>query len=390
MRIVMLSHNVAESRGTYFRVVNLGSGMAALGHQVTVLATSAGNRVRIHRRTAEGISIIEFPALLPGAVRSGWDPLDVCWRWAAAASGRLGPVDIVHAFDCRPTVILPAIRLAKSSGAKLIIDWADWWGRGGTIEERPAGRRVRSLVRPLETWFEESFRTRADYSTVVSEALRDRAISLGVPSDRITLLPSGGNSCGIRPQPLEAAREAVGLDREGEIVGHLGSMLDTDAHLLASAYAELRRRRPGLRMLLIGDIAGNIPHIEGMIRTGPVPFAELPQYLASCEVFLLPLADTIANRGRWPGKINLYMAAGRPTVATPVGDLRRLFTEMGGGVLADLNAGAFISAVESLLDDPPRRQLIGDVARRLAVERFDWRVLARQLREIYVQTLERG
>lgn len=383
----MLSHNVAESRGTYFRVYNLGAALHELGHQVTVLATSADGRAHIRKRTSRGVAIIEHPALFPGALRSGWDPLDVISRWMKALTWSLGHVDIVHAFDCRPTVILPALRLVKTTGAHLVIDWADWWGRGGTIEDRPAGRRARILIRPIETFFEEHYRTRANYTTVISHALRDRAVALGVPEGTITLLPSGGDSRAITPKPQTQARAELGLLQSGPILGYLGSSLNSDAKLLASVFADLRTRNPSLRLLLIGDIAGNVPHIEGMIRTGPIEFTQLPAYLASCDLFVLPLTDTIANRGRWPGKINLYMAAGRPTVATPVGEVKRVFEELGGGILARLENDQFVLEVESLLAHPDRMDQIGRAARRLAVERFDWRILATQLQGLYTDVM---
>jgi UDP-galactopyranose mutase len=152
-------------------------------------------------------------------------------------------------------------------------------------------------------------------------------------------------------------------------------------------FADLRTRNPALRLLLIGETAGNVPHVDGMIRTGPIEFTQLPAYLASCDLFVLPLADSIANRGRWPGKINLYMAAGRPTIATPVGEVKRIFEELGGGVLARLENHDFVSQVESLLAHPDRMDQIGRVARRLAVERFDWRILATQLQGLYADVI---
>ena len=44
--------------------------------------------------------------------------------------------DLVHSVDSRPVCILPALMLKKLRQTKLVIDWLDWWGRGGTITER--------------------------------------------------------------------------------------------------------------------------------------------------------------------------------------------------------------------------------------------------------------
>lgn len=383
LNIVLVNHNVAESRGTYFRVKNLGLAMARAGHTVTVVTTSASRRLvaRVHN---DGLlTYFESPALFSGPIRNGFDPLDVMVRWLAATPRQFPHVDVVHAFDCRPTVILPALRLARTTGAQLFIDWADWWGRGGTTEERRAGRRFKFILRPLETFFEESYRTRADYTTVISTALESRAKSLGVPADRITLLAGGADSQAIYPRPIAESRKAAGLPPEGHMVGYLGSIYDRDAELLASSFSELRSRVPGLKMLIIGDLAENLRELPGLIRTGRVPYGSLPDYLGSCDLFLLPLSDTVGNRGRWPGKINLYMAAGRATVATPVGEVRRIFETYGGGALAPFEDGRFVNEAEALLRDPARLEAIGDEARRVAVSVLDWRLLGDQLVGLY-------
>ena len=45
--------------------------------------------------------------------------------------------------------------------------------------------------------------------------------------------------------------------------------------------------------------------------------------------------------------------------------------------------GALAEAVSALLADEPRRQRLGEAARRLAVERYSWDDIARRLVAIY-------
>ncbi|MGH7447633.1 MAG: hypothetical protein ACRELT_08735, partial [Longimicrobiales bacterium] len=55
------------------------------------------------------------------------------WRTCMLAREQF---DLIHAFDSRPVVILPALAVRGTAGAPLVLDWADWWGRGGVIGER--------------------------------------------------------------------------------------------------------------------------------------------------------------------------------------------------------------------------------------------------------------
>ncbi|MGH7574978.1 MAG: glycosyltransferase, partial [Longimicrobiales bacterium] len=186
MRILFLNHNIAGV-GTYQRAWNFGRELAGRGHEVTLVTTSRRARVRAQWSTRDGVTVLEAPDLWNGPARSGWDPWNT-WRRVARLAGR--SFDVVHAFDSRPVVIFPALAVRRATGAALFMDWADWWGRGGTIQER-SGWLVRTAFGPIETWFEEAFRGQAVASTVISEALRRRCIGLGVDAARVLRVPDG-------------------------------------------------------------------------------------------------------------------------------------------------------------------------------------------------------
>jgi len=337
--------------------------------------------------TYEGVEVFEHPAMLPGRARSGWDPFDVLRRGISVIRGEFGKPDIVHAFDSRPTVILPAMLLARSIQTPLVVDWADWWGRGGTIESRETGRLTRFAVRGLETWFEEAFRNRATRTTVISTALAERARVLGVPQSTITVIPQGCNTSQIVPTDVREARHRCGLPDDGPVVGYVGTLLKDDAPLLFRSFQSLRSIDPRIRLLLIGDTHFLVPQMPGLVRTGYVPRDRLSDYLGACDLFLLPLSDTIANRGRWPSKINDYMASGRPTVATPVGDLPRLFARSDIGQLGHIDNGSFLSACVDLLADPEVRAKKGRNARSVAENELSWARICDILLGVYNEAL---
>ena len=147
MRLLMLNHNVAWSSGTFFRVWHFARQMAQRGHDVTVLSIAPRARWKFHEEIRDCVRMVETPDWLPGRGRTGWDVWDT---WQRRIFVRQEQWDVVHAFDSRPAVILPALA-AQSRGAVLVLDWADWWGRGGTIEERTTGPLVKYAIGPLET-----------------------------------------------------------------------------------------------------------------------------------------------------------------------------------------------------------------------------------------------
>lgn len=387
MNICMLNHNVAWGGGTFKRCLPIATELVRQGHRVTLVTTAPSARLRTSRRIHEGVTLVEEPALFPGRLRSGWDPVDLGRRLFGVVRNEFGRPDVIHAFDARPTVILPALLLARRTGAPLVLDWADWWGRGGTIEERDTGKLVRFLVRRPETWFEESFRTRAKRTTVISKALAQRAIHLGVSQSSITIVPQGCDARTIQPMEIGEARRRSSLPEGVPIIGYLGTLLKSDGAQLFKTFAEIRDTYRNARLLMIGNPHLSLPDQPGLIRVGFVPKDLLAQYLGACDFFVLPLNDSVANRARWPSKINDYMAAGRATVATPVGDVADVIQKHGIGLVGSVEDGAMARACLRLIADSDECESFGNNARLLAEKQLSWESVCQGLMSVYDSAL---
>jgi glycosyltransferase involved in cell wall biosynthesis len=318
-------------------------------------------------------------------MRTGWDPYDT-WRRTRYLKRRR--YDLIHAFDCRPAVILPALTQRRRDGTHLLTDWADWWGRGGVIDERP-NRLIKVAFEGIETYFEEHYRTEADGLTVISRALHERAIKLGVQPDRIARLSGGADIEHIRPGDKADARRALGLPTDALIIGFSG-FVHYDLTLLLSAFNVLAHMRKDVHLLLSGaqsplvrQYAEQGGWADRVFYAGIVDYAILPQYHACVDVFALPFTDKQANRGRWPNKIGDYLAAGRPIVSNPVGDIAELFTTYDIGYLTDETPDAFAQGLHRALEDPARAAAQGAVARHVAEQVLSWAALTQRLEHHY-------
>ena len=384
LRIAMLVFNVA-GKGTYWRALGLGQALVARGHSVTLLAISPAARRGFHVRAEKGVTVVETPDLLPGSLRSGWDLWDVVNRitWLRSRT-----FDLVHAFEGRPVALFPALYMQKARGLPLVMDWCDWFGRGGSVEERP-NPIVRTALRPIETFFEESFRKMADGSTVINTVLRQKATELGVQPSRILLLPNGANVTEIDPGDRIDARRRLGLPLDAPLIAYTGAIFERDALLMAKAFDQIHGKRPDSRLLLVGycnvALEGLVRAPEAVIRTGPVSYQGLVDNLIAADLGWLPLRNSGANRGRSPLKLSDFMAAGRPIVATDVGDLGALLRREPIGRLAPDEPGALAEAVLSLLADEQERDQLGRNARQVAENKLAWSLMAERLEQFYLQ-----
>lgn len=386
LRVLMIVFN-SVYRGTYWRAFHLGRHLVKKGHKVTLLTMSSRSCWKLQSYYRDGVNIVETPDLLWGPLRSGWDLWDTFRRVFYL---RNRTYDLVHVFESRPTVIFPAIYMQKK-GIPLIMDWSDWLGRGGSVEERP-NPLIRSILRPVETFFEEWYRPQADGTVVICSTLYDKAVKLGVNPQNILCLQDGSDIENIVPLDKEASRRLLGLPMNAPIIGYIGAIFKKDAELMAKAFERIYEKLPSSRLLLIGYVNAVVEKMvsdqEAVIRTGFIDYGQINAYTAACDICWLPYTDSGANRGRWPLKLNDYMAAGRPTVATAVGDVTNVMKKHAIGALTEPDANDIADKSLGLLMDPEKCAQLGANAREAAENSFAWHFRAAELESFYEQTID--
>ena len=392
MHILFLNHNVAWRGGTFFRAYHFARHLARRGHRPVLFTISPTARLAVTREQRDGVELVYCPDLLWGRGRSGWDPWNTIRRCGLV---RRDCWDVIHAWDSRPAVVLPALfAMNRTRGHKtrLVMDWCDWWGRGGTESERE--QAWMRLVGPLETFFEENFRLKADGTTVISQALARRALGLGVPADRICLLPQGCDKLDpLMASQREEARGRLGLGIDAEVILVIGALMRSDAQLLFESLTRLFERKPNGRVFMIGKHNTRVPStlkLHGrLVETGFVSDAVLQDYMVACDALLTPLADTIASRARWPSKVNPVLALGRAVVITRVGDLPAMLEREQAAVVTEPSPECLADSAVALLTDRILRERCEANGRRVAVDVLDWTLLAHQLEEFYLALLDR-
>ncbi len=95
----------------------------------------------------------------------------------------------------------------------------------------------------------------------------------------------------------------------------------------------------------------------------------------------MPLADNMWNRGKCGYKLIPYMAAGIPTIASPVGANKDIVEHGVTGFHATTEAD-WITAFERLLADPALRESMGRAGRRRVEEHYSLAVAAPEFARI--------
>ncbi len=391
LHILMLSQNIVGQGGTYARCFSLARALARRGHRVTILAASQRPRLRPHPERVDQVTVIQSSGVAPSRVRhAGLDAFDVLGR---VLRGSGGPVDVIHAFDHRPAVSIPARIIQQRTGVPLITDWCDLWGRGGLAEMR--GTAEREILGRLDTVWERAFHGSADGVTVITDCLADHARTQGVAAEKIALLPSGASADQITPLPQEAMRRKHNLPPDVPLLIHSGfSPFGLD--LLASTFTEVCRLDPLTHLLIAGSgydaLASRLTDPQAVARVldmGRVDPSQLGEVLACGDAAFLPYPPHPVNLVGFPNRLGDFLAAGLPLVTCHVGELGAFVEREGVGLALPPDPQILAEGITVLLGDAPRRTAMGQRARLVAETTFSWNHRAEELEAFYRQVLEK-
>ena len=112
---------------------------------------------------------------------------------------------------------------------------------------------------------------------------------------------------------------------------------------------------------------------------GSVDYAALPSFYQSCDVFLNP---TLRANG-YDLTVLQAMACGRPIVASNVGSLPELVTELTGILIPPGDESALAQAVIGILQNPQMAQELGVAARQRVEADFSLDAMVEATLNIY-------
>jgi glycosyltransferase involved in cell wall biosynthesis len=124
----------------------------------------------------------------------------------------------------------------------------------------------------------------------------------------------------------------------------------------------------GIELVLVGAVGlGDVEALpedarallahEAVTSVGSQPHHVLPDFLAHCDVALIPFAVNDHTRGSLPLKLWEYLAAGLPVVATDLPNLRAAAeSDAAGALVLTDSPEAFAAAVQRAAAEPPARR----------------------------------
>lgn len=202
----------------------------------------------------------------------------------------------------------------------------------------------------------------------------------------LRLWPRGVDASLFRPDRpgREAVRRALGFGADDVVIGHVGRLaVEKNIDYLAEALAEVARRFPRARPLIVGDGPAR-PRLEERLR-GLAAFVgvrsgdDLADHYAAADVF------AFASRTETFGNVVLEaMASGLPAVVLAEGGPAEIVRNGETGLAINPNSpsSTFADAILALAEDGPLRRQLAGQAREYARSQ-GWEQIMETLRGRY-------
>ncbi len=392
-----------------FRINDLAVGLQQKGHKVTVLTGKPNypsgrfydgyGFFSRSRETHEGMEVIRAPLLPRG--RAGGFRLALnylSFAFAAALSAAFScrdKYDVIFVYAPSPiTVALPAIVLRWIRGAPIMLWVQDLWPESVSAA---AGIRSVWILRPIERMVKFIY-GRSDRILVQSEAFRPSIQGLGVNGERITYLPNSAESL-YKPVVLPQDAEERALVPPGFRIMYAGNIGAAQSFETILAAAERLKSYPDIHWVVLGD-GRAAPWVRAQIAErglagcvhllGRYPMEAMPRYFSLADVMLVTLRDEPIFELTIPGRVQSYLACGRPILAGLNGEGARVVREAGAGLTAAAeNADALADAALMMYKKPKHeRDAMGTRGREYFLAHFESGMLMDRLERLMNEVVE--
>jgi len=244
------------------------------------------------------------------------------------------------------------------------------------------GALARRIALGVERWLLNRF----DVVSSISNAMVRRLKRKGVPEGRVELFPNWVDMQHIAPLERESSyRAELGLALNARVALFSGTLGNKQGLMVIPEAAALLQERHDIVFVVCGDGAMK-PQLVEAAKTLPnlvllplQPFARLNELLGLAAIHLLP-QSVDAEDLVLPSKLGGMLASGRPVIATcrPGTELEMVVSQCGETVMPG-DARALADAIVNLMDDAPRRTIIGELARCYAMQNLERDAVLRTL-----------
>ena len=217
--------------------------------------------------------------------------------------------------------------------------------------------------------------------TTCEDDRRDLLHLYDISMERMHVAPNGVDGSEIVPcsqDEKDDAKKTLGLE-DRKIISFIGSRYPPNVEAAEYIISNIAPKLCDYEILIIGNVGKGIKKInsKNVRLTGFVDEGMKKTILKATDIALNPMFYGSGTNL----KMLEYLAAGLPTVSTPIG-ARGIEVEDYKNVMISQGEG-FVEKIEELFADDELRKNLRKNGRELVEERYDWKIIVRGIAEVY-------
>jgi len=383
-----------------FRITDLATALSDKGHEVTVLTGMPNYPTgklyegyswwKKRRESMRGISIVRVPLFVRRESRS-WQLVLNYFSFVLSACLfapwllRKKQFDVVFTYEPSPvTVAIPAIMMARLKKTPMFFWVQDLWPETLAATGAIKSPKILSMVGRMV----KSIYQGCDFILVQSKSFIEPVIAVGAEIEKIKYFPNWAESLYQPIQLNSNASEREEVPKDGFVVmfaGNLGAAQSLDTIIIAAE----KLKEENIHWLFLGDGRRRIwlqeviaeKQLNKVHLLGSRPMDTMPAYFSLADVMLVTLKDDPVIATTIPGKMQSYLACGKPIIGALNGAGSEVINESGSGYSVESGDVKGLSEVilsMSQLTDEERNEM-GHAARQYYEQNFDREMLICQL-----------
>lgn len=306
--------------------------------------------------------------------------------------------DLIFVFGLSPLLqALPALWLARLKRLRTIVWVQDLWPESLSATGFIRNRLILAVVEQIVRFIYRH----TDHVLVQSEAFVAPIERLGVPRERISYYPNAYHEdMTAQELPIEAQGlvDAIGSTFSIVFGGNLGAAQSLET--IVEAARLLQEQGSKVQFVLIGSggrsdwLREQIDQLglRNILLPGRFSPEYMPAFYAAASVLLVSLRDEPIFSYTVPSKVQGYLAAGRPIIASLNGEGARIVIESGAGVACPSeDARAMAQAVLAIMEKSAEELAgMGEAGRNYFHAHFEPQKLVGELLEFLTKFKKEG
>ena len=378
------------NHGSPASIREMSQALASLGHKVHVVTYPMSQDIPV-----EGITIHRAGKIFRSSkVTVGptyYKPfLDLLLVIKLCSVIRKEKIDIIHAHNYEGA--LAGYIAKKITGKPMLYNAVN-----NMIDELPSYNFIRPkwLAIKLANFLDNLVPKMGDYVTVVSEYLHNFLLKKGIPQGRMAVIPAGVNMGMFEGKAPDIIRKRYNIGSQPLVVytGTLDMFQGID-YLIKAMRIVVDSINDAV-LIVVGNIINpaDIARHKNLVRemgidenvifTDERPLEEVPYFLASADVAVVPRPSCPG----FPVKLLNYMAAGK-AIVTFEGSAKGLKNMYNAVTVKNDDWEGFGKGILMIVKNPELARGLGRNAKASINGAFDWSTLAKKIEKIYQKILK--